>query len=341
MTSTQSAATTQASGQPRMIFFNQALREALDEEMQRDPTVFVYGEEVGTWGGAYSVTEGFLEKYGRERIIDTPISEALIGGAAVGAAITGSRPVAEFMYQDFMGIAMDQLVNQAAKNRYMFGGKNALPIVYRAAFGAGISNAAQHTQSLEAWFTHVPGLKVVTPSNPYDAKGLLKAAIRDDNVVMFFEHKALYRERGHVPEGEYLIPLGVSDVKRPGTDATIVSYSRQVQFSLQAAERLAEDGIEVEVIDLRTLYPLDIAPVIESVQKTNRAMVVHEAVRFGGLGGEVASQIQEQAFDYLDAPVKRLGALHSPVPFSEALEFASFPSVESITQGVRDLLQGI
>ena len=228
MTSTRSAASTPTAAQPRMIFFNQALREALDEEMERDPTVFIYGEEIGTWGGAYKVTEGFLEKFGPERIIDTPISEALIGGAAVGAAITGSRPVAEFMYQDFMGIAMDQIVNQAAKNRYMFGGKNALPIVYRAAFGAGIGNAAQHTQSLEAWFTHVPGLKVVTPSNAYDAKGLLKSAIRDDNVVLFFEHKALYRERGHVPEEEYLVPLGVSDVKRVGADATIVSYARQV-----------------------------------------------------------------------------------------------------------------
>ncbi len=341
MTSTQSAASAPTAAQPRMIFFNLALREALDEEMERDPTVFIYGEEIGTWGGAYKVTEGFLEKYGPGRIVDTPISEALIGGAAVGAAITGSRPVAEFMYQDFMGIAMDQIVNQAAKNRYMFGGKNALPIVYRAPFGAGTGNAAQHTQSLEAWFTHVPGLKVVTPSNAYDAKGLLKSAIRDDNVVLFFEHKALYRERGHVPEEEYLVPLGVSDVKRTGADATIVSYSRQVQFSLKAAEVLAEEGIDVEVIDLRTLYPLDIDPVIESVQKTNRVMVVHEAVRFGGFGGEVASQIQELAFDYLDAPVKRLGASHAPVPFSEPLEFASFPSVETITQGVRDLLQGV
>ncbi len=341
MTSTQSAASTKAPGQSRMIYFNQALREALDEEMERDPTVFIYGEEVGVWGGAYKVTEGFLEKYGPERIVDTPISEALIGGAAVGAAITGSRPVAEFMYQDFMGIAMDQIVNQAAKNRYMFGGKNALPIVYRAPCGAGTGNAAQHTQSLEAWFTHVPGLKVVMPSTHYDAKGLLKSAIRDDNVVLFFEHKALYSERGHVPEEEYLVPIGVADVKRPGAHATIVTYSRQVGYALQAAENLAEEGIDVEVVDLRTLYPLDIDTVVASVQKTNRAMVVHEAVRFGGFGGEVASQIQELAFDYLDAPVKRLGAAHAPVPFAEELEMASFPSVETITQGIRDLLEGI
>ena len=341
MTSTQSAASTKAPGQSRMIYFNQTLREALDEEMERDPTVFIYGEEVGVWGGAYKVTEGFLEKYGPERIVDTPISEALIGGAAVGAAITGSRPVAEFMYQDFMGIAMDQIVNQAAKNRYMFGGKNALPIVYRAPCGAGTGNAAQHTQSLEAWFTHVPGLKVVMPSTHYDAKGLLKSAIRDDNVVLFFEHKALYSERGHVPEEEYLVPIGVADVKRPGAHATIVTYSRQVGYALQAAENLAEEGIDVEVVDLRTLYPLDIDTVVASVQKTNRAMVVHEAVRFGGFGGEVASQIQELAFDYLDAPVKRLGAAHAPVPFAEELEMASFPSVETITQGIRDLLEGI
>ena len=328
-------------GEQRLIFFSQALREAIDEEMSHDATVFVYGEEVGVWGGGYNVTQGLLDKYGPLRVIDTPISEALIGGAAVGAAITGSRPVVDFMYQDFMGIAMDQIVNQAAKNRYMFGGKNALPIVYRAAFGAGIGNAAQHTQSLEAWFAHVPGLKVVAPSNAYDAKGLLKSAIRDDNVVLFFEHKALYHERGDVPEGEYLVPLGVSDIKRVGADATIVSYARQVQFALQAAEQLAGEGIDVEVVDLRTLYPLDIDPVLESVKKTNRALVVHEAVRFGGIGGEVAAQIQELAFDYLDAPVKRLGAVHSPVPFSEPLEMASFPSVESIAQGVHELTQGI
>ena len=340
-TKTRASTNGEATGEERLIFFNQALREALDEEMTRDPTVFVYGEEVGVWGGGYNVTQGLLDKYGALRVIDTPISEALIGGAAVGASITGSRPVVDFMYQDFMGIAMDQIVNQAAKNRYMFGGKNALPIVYRAAFGAGIGNAAQHTQSLEAWFTHVPGLKVVTPSNAYDAKGLLKSAIRDDNVVLFFEHKALYRERGNVPEGEYLVPIGVSDIKRPGADATVVSYSRQVQFALQAAEILAGEGIDAEVIDLRTLYPLDIAPVLESVKKTNRAMVVHEAVRFGGLGGEVAAQIQELAFDYLDAPVKRLGAAHTPVPFAEPLEMASFPSVETICQGVRELTQGI
>ncbi len=330
----------EAPQEERLIFFNQALREAIDEEMQRDPAVFVIGEEVGVWGGAYKVTEGLLEKYGESRIIDTPISEALIAGAAVGAAITGMRPIAEFMYSDFMGIAMDQIVNQAAKNRYMFGGKATLPVVYRAATGAGIGNAAQHTQSLEAWFTHIPGLKVVTPATPYDAKGLLKSAIRDNNVIVFLEHKALYASRGNVPEGDYVVPLGTSEVKRTGVHATIITYSRQVAFALEAAERLAQEGIEVEVIDLRTLYPMDIGTAVASVQKTNRALVVHEAVQFGGFGGEIASQIQQRAFDYLDAPVERLGAMHSPVPFSEPLEFGSFPSVERIVDAVKDLVVG-
>ncbi len=341
MTMTETAAAAPAKASDRMIFFNQALNEAIDEELTLDPRVFVLGEEIGVWGGAYKVTADLLDKYGPSRIVDTPISEALIAGAAVGAAVTGSRPIAEFMYQDFMGIAMDQIVNQAAKNRYMFGGKATLPIVFRAATGAGSGNAAQHTQSLEAWFTHVPGLKVVTPSNPHDAKGLLKSAIRDDNVVCFFEHKGLYSMRGHVPEEEYLIPLGKANVARSGDAATIVTYARQVNFALQAAEILAADGIEIEVIDLRTLYPFDADTVVDSVHKTNRAMVLHEAVRFGGFGGEITAQIQELAFDWLDAPIKRLGAKHSPVPFSETLEFGSFPSVEQIVAGMHELLAGV
>ncbi len=340
MTMTQIASADPAVAADRQIYFNQALNEALDEELARDPRVFLLGEEIGVWGGAYKVTADLLERYGPLRIVDTPISEALIAGAAVGAAITGSRPVAEFMYQDFMGIAMDQIVNQAAKNRYMFGGKATLPIVYRASTGAGVGNAAQHTQSLEAWFAHVPGLKVVCPSNPSDAKGLLKSAIRDDNVVCFFEHKALYSMRGPVPAGEHLVPLGKAHVVRRGDAATIVTYSRQVNFALQAAEQLSDDGIEVEVIDLRTLYPFDAETIIESVQKTNRAMVLHEAVRFGGFGGEITAQIQEKAFDWLDAPIKRLGAKHSPVPFAETLEMESFPSVAMIVAGVRELIAG-
>jgi len=325
----------------REILYNKALNEALDEEIARDDAVFVLGEEIGVWGGAYKVTEGLLEKWGDTRVIDTPISEALIAGAAVGASISGSRPVAEFMYQDFMGIAMDQIVNQAAKNRYMFGGKAELPITFRAAYGAGTGNAAQHTQSLEAWFTHVPGLKVVTPSDPYDAKGLLKASIRDNNVVCFFEHKSLYGMRGEVPEGEYVVPLGEAAIKREGEHATVVSWGRQVQNALKAGENLSAEGIEIEVVDLRTLYPLDVDAITGSVAKTNRAMVVHEAVRFGGFGGEITAQIQEYAFDYLDAPIKRLGALHSPVPFAEPLETASIPGVESIEEGVRELLRGV
>ena len=345
MTTTTTATTARADGQDaqqgRQMYFNEALREAMDEEMARDPRVFIIGEEVGSYGGAFRVTGDLIKKYGPSRVVDTPISEALIAGAAVGAAITGSRPIAEFMYSDFMGIAMDQIANQAAKNRYMFGGKNTLPIVYRAAFGAGIGNAAQHTQSLEAWFTHLPGLKVVTPSTHYDAKGLLKSSIRDDNVIVFLEHKVLYRERGFVPEGEILVPLGLADVKRQGSDATVVTYARQVLFALEAAEELAKEGIEVEVVDVRTLYPLDTETIVASVKKTSRALVVHEAVQFGGFGGEIAAQIQERAFDYLDAPVKRLGAKHSPVPFSQALEMASFPSAASIADAVRNLMRGL
>ncbi|MBM4437202.1 MAG: alpha-ketoacid dehydrogenase subunit beta [Actinobacteria bacterium] len=324
----------------REIFMSQALQEALVEEMTRDGSVFLMGEEIGVWGGAYNVTAGLLERFGPARVIDTPISEAAIAGTAIGAALTGSRPVAEFMYSDFMGIAMDQIVNQAAKNRYMFGGKAKLPIVYRSTFGAGTGNAAQHTQSLEAWFTHVPGLKVVTNSSPYDAKGLLKSAIRDDNVVVFLEHKAIYSMRGPVPAGEYLIPLGVAEVKRVGTDVSVITYARQVHYALEAAEQLAAEGIMVEVVDVRTLYPLDVGTVVQSVKKTNHAVVVHEAVTFGGFGGELAAQIQEHCFDDLDAPVLRVGALHSPVPFSEPLERGQFPDPPRIVAAVRQVLQG-
>ena len=225
-------ANTMSNGATREIFMSEALREAIDEEMQRDPTVFLVGEEIGVWGGSYAVSAGLLEKYGPDRIVDTPIAEAAIAGLGIGAALTGSRPIAEFMYSDFMGIAMDQIVNQAAKNRYMFGGKARLPLTYRAPFGAGTGNAAQHTQSLEAWFVHVPGLKVITASTPYDAKGLLKSAIREDNVVVSFEHKALYAMRGHVPEEEYLVPIGVADVKREGTDVSVITYARQVHYCL-------------------------------------------------------------------------------------------------------------
>ena len=332
--------TKQSEMKTREIFMSEALREAIDEEMQRDPAVFLVGEEVGVWGGAYAVSAGLLEKWGPDRIVDTPIAEAAIAGLGIGAALTGSRPIAEFMYSDFMGIAMDQIVNQAAKNRYMFGGKASLPLTYRASFGAGTGNAAQHTQSLEAWFAHVPGLKVITASTPYDAKGLLKSAIREDNVVVMFEHKAIYSMRGHVPEEEYLVPIGVADVKREGSDVSVITYARQVHNALEAAEQLSTEGISVEVVDIRSLYPLDTEAILRSVRKTHRAVVLYEAVRFCGFGAEIASQIQELAFDDLDAPVLRVGAAHAPVPFSEPLEQGSFPDAERVATAIRDSLQG-
>jgi pyruvate dehydrogenase E1 component beta subunit len=331
----------QAEAEVREMFLGQALNEALDEEMARDPTVFLLGEEVGVWGGAYNVSAGLLEKWGPERIVDTPISEAAIVGAAVGAALTGMRPIPEIMYSDFLGIAMDQVVNQAAKNRYMFGGKAELPITLRTTFGGGTGHAGQHSGSPEAWFTHVPGLKVVTNSTPHDAKGLLKSAIRDDNVVIFFEHKAIYNQRGHVPKEDYTIPLGVAQVRREGSDCTVITYARQVLFALEAAEQLASDGISVEVIDLRTLYPLDIETVLSSVRKTNRAVIVHDAVRFSGFGAEITSQIQELAFDYLDAPVGRLGGAFVPIPFSQPLENIALPNADGIAAAVRNTLQGV
>ena len=339
MTTTEKAASPQQAGEQRMIFFSQALREALAEEMERDPTVFVYGEEVGVWGGAYNVTEGFLDKFGPERIIDTPISEALIGGAAVGASITGSRPIAEFMYQDFMGIAMDQIVNQAAKNRYMFGGKNALPIVYRAACGAGISNAAQHTQSLEAWFTHVPGLKVVLPSNAYDAKGLLKSAIRDDNVVLFFEHKGLYRQgyaTSKEPDENYCLDFGVGSIAQEGSDLTIVTWGSLVQKSIDATR--ATDH-HVEIIDLRTLYPLDLDIIIQSLEKTNRVIVVHEDNLTGGFGGEIVSLINEHAFELLDAPVKRVASKDVPIAYSDILEDQILVQTDWIVDMINEIIE--
>ena len=339
-TTTAVAAVRKEAPQERLIFFNQALREAIDEEMQRDPAVFVIGEEVGIWGGAYKVTEGLLEKYGESRIIDTPISEALIAGAAVEPRLPECGPSPNSCTATSWASPWTRSSTRRPRTATCSGARRHCPSSIARQLALESGNAAQHTQSLEAWFTHVPGLKVVSPSTPYDAKGLLKSAIRDNNVVVFLEHKALYASRGNVPEGDYVVPLGTSDVKRVGAHATIVTYSRQVAFALEAAERLAQEGVEVEVIDLRTLYPMDIGTAVASVQKTNRALVVHEAVQFGGFGGEIASQIQQQAFDYLDAPVERLGALHSPVPFSEPLEFGSFPSVDRIVDAVRDLIVG-
>jgi len=311
----------------------------LCEEMRRDPNVFMMGEDVGLYGGAYGATRGLFEEFGPDRVRDTPISEATIGGAAVGAAMCGLRPVAEIMYVDFTPLAMDQIANQGAKNRYMFGGKTIVPMVIRTEGGTGRSIAAHHSQSLEALWVHFPGIYVVMPSTPYDAKGLLKAAIRDDNPVMFIEHKMLYGVEGYVPDEDYIIPFGVADVKREGSDVTVITYSRMVQRALEAAEQLAEGGISVEVIDLRTLKPLDMDTVAASVKKTGRAVGVTEACKTGSFVSELAARIQEELFDWLDAPVVRVCAADVPIPMSEPLEDAAIPNVETIIAGIRQVLR--
>jgi pyruvate/2-oxoglutarate/acetoin dehydrogenase E1 component/TPP-dependent pyruvate/acetoin dehydrogenase alpha subunit len=320
------------------VRFREALVEAAREEMLRDDRVFIMGEDVGLYGGAYGATRGLFEEFGFERVKDTPISEATIAGSAVGAAMCGLRPVAEIMYVDFTPLAMDQIANQGAKNRYMFGGKTIVPIVVRTEGGAGRSIAAHHSQSLEALWTHFPGIYVAMPSTPFDAKGLLKAAIRDDNPVMFIEHKMLYNEEGYVPDEDYVIPYGVADVKREGTDVTVVTYSRMVLRTLEAAERLAEEGISVEVVDLRTLKPLDMDTISASVKKTGRVVGVTEAYKTGSFISELAMRIQEQVFDWLDAPIVRVTGADAPVPMSEPLEDACIPSVERIIAGIRQVL---
>jgi len=321
------------------ITYAQAVNEAMSEEMRRDPNVFMMGEDIAEYCGAFGVSRGMLEEFGKERIMNTPIAEQSYVGAGIGAAMVGMRPIVELMFSDFMGVCFDELVNEAPKLRFMFGGKVKIPIVMRTPSGAGTGAAAQHSQSLEACLAHFPGLKVVIPSTPYDAKGLLKTAIRDDNPVMFLEQKTLYRTKGMVPEEEYTIPFGVADIKREGTDCTIVTYGRMVQFSLQAAEKLAEEGINVEVVDLRTLVPLDTETIINSVKKTHHVLIVHEAVQFGGFGGELAGQIADsEAFYYLDAPIRRLGALSCPIPFNPNLERETFPTPEKIYAQVKSLL---
>ncbi len=322
----------------REMFYNEALGDALRLEMERDPRVIVLGEDIAEHGGAFQVTAGLLEKFGPTRIRQTPISELGIVGAAVGAALTGLRPVVELMYVDFSGLAMDQLVNQAAQNRFMFGGQARVPMVMRTQGGSGRGNAAQHSKSLEAWFAHVAGLKVVMPSTPADAKGLLTTAIRDDDPVIFLEHKLLYRTKGQVPTGEHLVPLGKADVKRAGTDLTIVTWSREVLFSLEAAEKLAADGIEAEVVDLRSLVPLDRDAVLASVRKTHRLLVVHEAIRRGGYGGEIAAMVAEEAFDDLDAPPRRLAGLETPIPYAQHLEKTVVPQVDDIVRVAKELV---
>jgi pyruvate dehydrogenase E1 component beta subunit len=322
----------------RDITYRQAIQEALREEMQRDESVFLLGEDIAEFGGSYKVTAGLLDEFGPERVRNTPISEAAIVGTALGASLVGMRPVAELMYVDFSAIAMDQIVNQAAKVRYMFGGKAKASLVIRTQGGAGRSSAAQHAQSLEAWFVHIPGLKVVQPSTPYDAKGLLKSAIRDDNPVMFLEHKLLYPVQGPVPEEEYLIPLGQADIKRAGSDVTVVATSRMVHRALAAVETLASEGIEAEVIDPRTLNPLDEETILISVRKTQRLVVVYEAYERCGIGAEIAALVASKAIDSLDAPIERVAALNTPVPFSPKLENYVIPNEERIIAGIKQVL---
>ena len=326
----------------RELTYLEAVREAMSQEMRTNEDVFILGEDIGVYGGAFGVTRGMIEEFGPERIRNTPISEAAISGTAIGAALTGMRPILELQFSDFITIAMDNMVNQAAKLRYMYGGEGKVPMVLRTPTGSGTGAAAQHSQSLEAWMTHIPGLKVVQPSTAYDAKGLLKAAMDDDNPVVFYEHKLCYRTKSEVPEEVYSIPLGKADIKKEGKDVTIVATAMMVHKSLEAAEQLEAEGISVEVVDPRTLVPLDEETIVESVKKTGRLIVVHEAVKRGGFGGEIASMIAEsEAFDYLDAPIKRLGGKAVPIPYNPELEKAAVPQVQDIVDAVKDTLKGL
>jgi len=323
----------------REISYRDALREALREEMQRDPTVFLLGEDIGRyWGGAFKVTKGLAEEFGDERVRDTPISESAIVGAAVGAAITGMRPVAEIMFGDLTTLAMDQIVNQAAKIRYMFGGQAKVPLVIRTPFGGGVNIAAHHSQCLEALFMHVPGLQVAVPSTPYDAKGLLKTAIRNDNPVIFCEHKLLYPITGPVPDEEYTLPFGVADIKREGNDVTVVATLYMVHKALKAAEELEKDGISVEIVDPRTLVPLDKETIINSVKKTGRVVIVTEDCKTAGVSAEIAAVIAEEALDYLDAPIKRVANPDVPIPFSPPLESFVIPDEKRIIEAVKEVI---
>lgn len=321
-----------------VITYREALHHALREEMTRDERVLIFGEDVVAYGGAYGVTSGLAKDFGEKRVFDAPIAEGVIAGAAVGAAMGGLRPIAELMTINFALLASDAIINHAAKVMHMFGGQMAVPLVMRMVGGGGAQLASTHSQSLEAMFAHVPGLKVVTPATPADAKGLLKSAIRDDDPVVFIEHALLYRVRGEVPEGELLIPLGKAEVKREGTDITLVAYSRMTLVALQAATHLSEEGIEAEVVDLRTLRPLDMETVLQSVKKTNRAVTVEEAWRTYGIGAEVASRIQEEAFDYLDAPIHRVSGVEVPMPYAKNLEQAAIPDAQRVIKAVKGLV---
>ncbi|MGI5838020.1 MAG: alpha-ketoacid dehydrogenase subunit beta [Chloroflexota bacterium] len=327
------------STQSRELTYAEAFRDALREEMRRDPSVFVMGEEVGAAGGTFKSFEGLYEEFGPERVVDTPITEEGFTGLGVGAAMTGMRPVIDIMFGDFITMAMDPIINQAAKMYYMTGGQVTVPMVIHTTLGAGRRAAAQHSQSLHAWFAHIPGLRVVIPATPYDVKGLMKTAIRYDGPVVFIDDKMMYRAKGPVPKDEYLIPFGVADVKREGTDVTVVATSSMVYVALDAAELLAKDGISLEVVDPRTVSPLDMETIVASVRKTHRALVVDEGHRSFGASAEIAANIAEMAFDYLDAPVKRYAALDVPVPFSAPLEDATIPNAQGVVELVRGLLE--
>lgn len=322
---------------PRMTM-REAISQALWEEMERDPNVFIMGEEVGVWGGTYAVTKGFYDHFGEKRVRDTPIAENAIIGGAIGAAMTGLRPVAELMTINFAFTAMDMVVNQAPKLHYMFGGQMRVPLVIRAVGGGGRQLGATHSQTPDAIFAHFPGLITVAPGTPADAKGMLKAAIRDDNPVLFIEHATLYQTRGEVPEGDYIIPLGKSTIQRPGNDVTIVTYSKMLELSLKAAEQLSKEGVEVEIVDLRSLRPLDMGPVLESFKKTNRAVIVEEGWKSYGVGSEVAARLYEEAFDYVDAPIRRVAQKETLLPYNRTLEQAALPNVDDIIKAVKEVL---
>jgi pyruvate/2-oxoglutarate/acetoin dehydrogenase E1 component len=322
----------------REIMYREAIQEALREEMLEDERVFLIGEDIGRKGGVYKATEALLEQFGETRVYDTPISEQAIVGAALGAALAGLRPVAEIMYIDFSGLALDQVANQCAKFRFMTGGQAMIPVVIRMQGGAGRGLAAHHSQSLETWYTHLPGLKVVMTATPYDAKGLLKGSIRDENPVIFIEHKQLYTTKGEVPEDDYVVPLGKADIKREGEDVTIITWSKMVLDTLEAATKLEQEGISAEIIDLMTLRPMDVETIIQSTRKTGKVVIVHEACKTGGYGGEVATVIMENAFDYLDAPIKRVTGLDTPIPYASNLERAVIPNPEGIMRGVKEIL---
>ncbi|MFZ0532669.1 MAG: alpha-ketoacid dehydrogenase subunit beta [Anaerolineales bacterium] len=320
------------------ITMREAISQALWEEMERDPNVLIMGEEVGVWGGSYAVTKGFYDHFGAERVKDTPIAEATIVGAAIGAALTGLRPIAEIMTINFAFSAFEHIVNQAAKLHYMFAGQMVLPLVIRTVSGGGRQLAATHSQTPDAIFAHFPGLIVIAPGTPEDAKGLLKSAVRSDDPVLFIESATLYQSRGEVTEEENLIPIGKSKIQRPGKDVTLVTYSKMLETSMKAADQLTQEGIDVEIVDLRTLRPLDMVPVLESFKKTNRAVIVEEGWRSYGVGAEVASRIYEEAFDYVDAPIQRVAQKEVPLPYNRMLEQFALPQVEDVIKAVKEVL---